>query len=467
MGAPSPVRPCEICDVVMKTLRVTSFGIRGFVGESLTPRVLIDFASAFATFVEGGRVLIGRDTRYSSQMIHSAVVSGLLSAGCEVIDFGICPTPIVQFSVVPMKAAGAISISGGHNPMGWNALMLIGADGSFLSPLGGETVLDVFHAGDFRKADWQHMGSVQNASDFSAPYFEALEKHINVPAIRKAGLTVLIDPVGGAGCSFLESFATRFGFSLVPVNAQPSGYLAREAEPRPRSALQMASIIKRLGGHVGFVLSSDMGRLSLVTEDGEPASEEYTFAVIADHILGKRTGTIVTNCCTTRTIDDIARSRKATVVKTPVGQAFVVSALMDEQGILGGEGSGSVALPAFSRAFDGFLMMVLVLEAMAEKGKPLSELIKGLPRYHIVKKRVLCDSRKGYHALEILRDRLVNQAGGRVDHTDGMRVDWDDGWVHARASQTEQMIRVISEAKNRAVAEQRADDITRIIEQEV
>ena len=451
----------------MRTLRVSSFGIRGFVGESLTPKVLIDFASAFATFVEGGRVLIGRDTRYSSPMIHSAVVSGLLSAGCEVVDFGICPTPIVQFSVVPMKAAGALSISGGHNPMGWNALTLIGSDGSFLSPLGGETVLDVFHAGDFRKEDWRHMGSVLNASDFSAPYFDALEKHIHVAAIRKAGFTVLVDPVGGAGCSFLESFAGRFGFSLVPINAQPSGYLAREAEPRPRSALQMASIIKRLGGHVGFVLSSDMGRMSLVTEDGEPASEEYTFAVIADHVLGKRTGTIVANCCTTRTIDEIARNRKATVVKTPVGQAFVVSALMDEQGILGGEGSGSVALPEFSRAFDGFLMMALVLEAMAEKGKPLSELIRGLPRYHIVKRRILCDSRRGYHALEILRDRFENQAGGRVDHTDGMRVDWDDGWIHARASQTEQMIRVISEAKNRAVAEQRAEDISRVIEQEV
>lgn len=451
----------------MKTLRISSFGIRGFVGESLTPKVLIDFASAFATFVEGGRVLIGRDTRYSSQMIHSAVVSGLLSAGCEVIDFGICPTPILQFSVLPMKAVGALSISGGHNPMGWNALTLIGSDGSFLSPLGGETVLDVFHAGDFRKEDWQHMGSVRPADDFSASYFDALEEHVNVAAIRKARLTVLIDPVGGAGCPFLEPFAKRFGFSLVPINAQPSGYLAREAEPRPRSALQMASIIKRLGGHAGFVLSSDMGRLSLVTEDGEPASEEYTFAVIADHILDKQTGTIVTNCCTTRTIDDIARSRMAGVVKTPVGQAFVMSALMDEQGVLGGEGSGSVALPEFSRAFDGFLMMALVLEAMAEKGKALSELIKALPRYHIVKKRVLCDSRKGYHALEILRDRLEKDARGEVDHTDGMRVDWADGWVHARASQTEQMIRVISEAKTRAVAEQRADDISRIIEQEV
>ena len=437
------------------------------MGESITPKVLIDFASAFATFVEGGRVLIGRDTRYSSPMIHSAVVSGLLSAGCEVIDFEICPTPIVQFSVVPMKAAGALSISGGHNSMGWNALTLIGSDGSFLSPLGGETVLDVFHAGDFRKQDWRNMGTIRNANDFREPYFEALEKYVNVDAIRKAGFTVLIDPVGGAGCSFLESFAGRFGFSLIPINAQPSGYLAREAEPRPRSALQMASIIKRLGGHVGFVLSSDMGRLSLVTEEGEPASEEYTFAVIANHILSKRTGTIVTNCCTTRMIDDIARNKKAIVVKTPVGQAYIVAGLMDEQGILGGEGSGSVALPAFSRAFDGFLMMTLVLEAMAEGVKTLSELIKSMPRYHIVKKRVLCDSRKGYHALEILRDRLENQAVCLVDHTDGMRVDWDDGWVHARASQTEQMIRVISEAKNRAVAEQRADEISRVIEQEV
>ncbi len=451
----------------MRTLRVSSFGIRGFVGESLAPKVLIDFTSAFATFVQGRRVLIGRDTRYSSPMIHSAVLSGLLSAGCEVIDFGICPTPIVQFSVVPMKAAGALSISGGHNPMGWNALILIGSDGSLLSPLGGENVLDVFHAGDFRKEDWQHMGTVVNAGDFITPYFDALEKHIHVAAIRKAGFSVLIDPVGGAGCSFLEPFAARFGFSLVPINAQPSGYLAREAEPRPRSALQMASIIQRLGGHVGFVLSSDMGRMSLVTEDGEPVSEEYTFAVIADHVLGRKAGTIVANCCTTRAIDDIARLRNSTVVKTPVGQAYVVSALMDEQGILGGEGSGSVALPGFSRAFDGFLMMALVLEAMAEQGKPLSEMIRGLPHYHIVKRRVLCDSRKGYRALEVLRGRLEKRGDGHPDLTDGIRVDWEDGWVHARVAQTEQMIRVISEARDREVAEQRAEDVARIIEQEV
>lgn len=451
----------------MKTLRVTSFGIRGFVGESLTPKVVIDYASAFATFVDGGRVLIGRDTRYSSPMIHSAVVSSLLSAGCEVLDFGICPTPIVQFSVQPFKAAGAVSISGGHNAMGWNALSLIDADGAFLTPLGGETVLDVFHAGDFRKQDGQHMGTVHNAAEFTDPYFRALEQRVDVAAIRGAKFTVLIDPVGGAGCAYLEPFARALGFKLVPVNAQPSGYLAREAEPRPRSALQMASFITPLKGDIGFVLSSDMGRLSLVTEEGEPASEEYTFAVIANHVLGKQSGTIVTNCCTTRTIDDIAAARKVSVVKTPVGQAFVVSALMDEQGVIGGEGSGSAAVLDFSRAFDGFLMMALILEAMAGEKKRVSQLIRALPRYHIVKKRILCDSRKGYHALEVLNERLGGQAGGKIDYTDGIRVDWEDGWVHARSSQTEQLIRVISEAKDRSVAERRAEEVARVVEQEV
>jgi len=450
----------------MKTLRISSFGIRGYVGESLDPRSIIDFASAFATFTDGGRVLLGRDTRYSSPMLRSAVLSGLMSAGCEVLDFGICPTPILQFSIPTYKAAGAISISGGHNAMGWNALTLIGSDGAILSPLGGETVLDVFHAGDYLKKDWEHMGSIREVSDFLDPYLDALVQHVDADAIRKAGLTIVVDPVGGAGCAYLEPFSDRLGCQLVPINAEPSGYLAREPEPRPRSALQMASIIQRLEGDVGFVLSSDMGRLSLVTETGEPASEEYTFAVIADYTLNGRAEAVVTNCCTSRMIDDIAVKHGARVVKTPVGQAFVVSSMMDEQAVLGGEGSGSVARPGFSRAFDGFLMMALVLEAMALGKKKASELINTLPKYHIIKRHILCDSRRAYHALSLLREH-IEKTCDRADYTDGVRCDWDDGWVHARASQTEQMVRIISEATTREMAEQRADEVVRTIEREI
>ncbi len=428
----------------------------------------MDFAGAFAAHLGGGRVLLGRDTRGSSRMLHSAVASSLLGAGCEVLNFGICPAPMLQFAVRPYAAAGALSISGGHNAMGWNSLTFIGADGAFLDPVGGEAVLDHYHAGDFLLADWAHIGAMREERAFAVQYFDALERRLDGAAIRAAKLTVLIDPVGGAGCPFLGEFARRLGFRLVPINAELSAYLSREPEPRPRSAMQMAGIIRQLGGDAGFLLSSDLTRLSLVTEAGEPASEEFTFAVIANHVLGRQAGTVVTNSCTTRMIDDIAAQRGARLVKTCVGQAYIVSALLDEQGVLGGEGSGSAVLPDFSRAFDGFLMMGLVLEAMAQHGKKLSELLSALPRYHIVKRQIRCDSRHGYRALDLVQAQMLAQPkAGVADLTDGFRMDWPDGWVHARASRTEQLMRVISEAQDRDVAVQRADELERIITQEV
>jgi len=451
----------------MKSLRLASFGIRGFAGESLDPKVLIDFASAFATFLEGGRVLLGRDTRASSPMLHASVASGLLSAGCEVLDFGICPTPILQFSVRGYGAAGAVSVSGGHNGMGWNAVTLLGADGAFLEPMGGEYVLDCFHAGDFLRRGWQEMGLLRNIDDFADSYFEALERQFNVEAVREKRFTVLIDPVGGAGCPYLRTFADRLGLSLIPINATPSGYLAREPEPRPRSASQMASIIQHVKGDVGFLHASDMGRTSIVTEQAEPASEEYTFPLIADHVLRNRRGAVITNCCTTRTLDDIAAMHRADVVKSPVGQAYVMAALSDEQGVIGGEGSGSVALPEFNRAFDGFLVMALILEAMAERDQPISALLNSLPRYHIVKRGIPCDSRQAYHAIELVRERLMRENAERLDLTDGLRIDGEDRWVHIRASKTQQLIRIISEAPTHAEAADKADEIRRMVDQAI
>lgn len=447
------------------TLRLASFGVRGFVGQSLTPRVVMDYAAAFGTFADGGRVLLGRDTRYSSPMIHAAVTASLLSCGCEVLDFGLCPTPVLQFSVRRHQAAGAVSISGGHNGMGWNALTLIGNDGAFLEPGGGEAVLDRFHAGDFLKQAPDRLGSIRSVEDYFPVYLGELAKVVNLEAIRRANFTVLIDPVGGAGCPFLDDFARHLGFKLVAINAQPSGYLAREPEPRPRSALQMASFIRHVSGHIGFVLSSDLGRLSIVTEEGEPASEEYTFPLVARHLLGKRPGTVVTNCCTTRMIDDLAGQHGVTVEKTAVGQAFVLARLTDEQGRVGGEGSGSVALPEFSLAFDGFLMMALILESMAETKSSAAELVRSLPRYHMVKRRLACSSRQAYRALEVYRDQAARLNPRAISLTDGVRIDWEDGWLHARASHTEQIIRVISESTTRATAERRAEEALRLIGQ--
>ena len=433
--------------------------------DSLTPEVAADFASAFGTLTGGGTVLIGRDARASSPMLQAAVVSGLLSTGCDVLDFGVCPTPVLQFSAGPFKAVGAVAISGGHTRMGYNAITLMSSSGSYMDPVGGETILDIYHAHDFDKRPWNRGGRLSDPGDFLTPYLDALERRLNAAAIRKAGFTVVIDPVNGAGCRYLEPFARRFGFKLVPLNADESPYMSHDPEPRPRNARQLATIITHVHGDVGFVSTSDMGRISLVTEDGETASEEYTFPLIANHVLGQRNGVLVTNICTTRMVDDVAEAHGARVVRTAVGQAYIMSALADEGGVIGGEGNGSCALPEFSRAFDGFLMMGLVLEAMAQSGRRASQLLRDLPRYHIVKRQIYGEARRCYRALEGIEQERSLVHNGRVDLTAGLRIDWKDGWLHLRASRTEPMIRIISESVSKPKAEERAVNAMRLLEQ--
>ena len=451
----------------MKTLRVSSFGLRGHVGTSLTVSVVQDYAAAFATSLEGGRVLLGRDTRDSSPMLASAVRSSLLGAGCEVLDFGVCPTPVLQFSTSRREAAGAISVTAGHMGGGWNAVTLIGRDGACLDTNTGEAVLDLFHAGDFRKAGHAEQGEMVECERYFNDYLDRLCEVVQADRIRSRDYTVLIDPVGGAGCAFLDLFADRLGIRLVSVNAEPSGYLAREPEPRPRSAQHLSSFIRHVDGDVGFVLNSDVARVSIVTEEGEQASEEYSFAIITDHVLRHHPGVVVTNTCTSRMVDDVAARHGAELKKTRVGQAYIVSMLTDEEGVLGGEGSGSAVLPSFSPAFDGFLTMAMVLEAMAQSKRSSSELLRALPKYHIIKHRRPCDAHAAYHAVDSIARRLVDRADGTLDSSDGIRIDWEDGWVHIRPSQTEQLIRIISESTERERAESRGDEIAKLVDQEL
>ncbi len=449
----------------MKTLRLSPFGLRGFTGDSLTMRAVLDYASAFASFAAGRRVLLARDTRGSSAMLAAAAGSALVAAGCEVLDLGICPAPILQFSVPANGAEGAILIGGGHLAAGWNSIQLVGPDGAPLDPLAGETVLDLYHAGAFARRGWDGLGRLQPAEAFLAPYLEALTRHLGVAAVRRAGFRVLLDPVGGAACPFLAPLTRALGVDAVAVNGEPSAYLARDPEPRPRNARPLAAMMRPLGAHAGFLFSSDASRVSLVTEEGEPVSEEMSLAIAADQALRRAQGPVVVNCCTSRMIDDLAAARGVPLIKTPVGQAHVMAGLADEDGVVGGEGSGSVAVPAFSRAFDGFLLMGLVLEAMAVSGRPLSALVGALRRYHIVKRTVRWSAGGSYRALDVLRERRPDVRDGRADETDGFRVDVADGWVHARASRTVPLVRIISESTDRAVAEARAEAWVRAIEE--
>jgi len=439
----------------LKLMKVSIFGVRGVVGQTLTPKVTINFASAFATYLESGTVLVGRDTRASGVMLNSAVIAALLSAGLDVIDLGVCPTPVLQYMVSEKRAAGGISISAAHNAVDWNALIFINSKGTFLNIHQGEEVLDIYHAGEFQRQPWNGLGELSHDESSMERYLDRLCDFLDVEKIASGNLRVVIDPCNGAGAGMIDRFCEKLCVRLVPINNEPTGIFPHDPEPRPRNASQIASIIKSVNGDIGFLLNSDVSRVSIVSDTGETVTEEYTFPLVAEHVLSRNPGPIVTNFSTTRTLDDIASKYNCRLIKSPIGQSFIAEAIINEGALIGGEGSGSVILPEFQLAFDAFLAMGLILEMMARRKKRSSELVNELPRYHIVKEKIYCPPNKVYSIVGEMKKCYHEEPN--VDFTDGVRVDWDEGWLHIRPSDTEPLIRVIVECRKKSRARAIAD----------
>jgi phosphomannomutase len=444
----------------MKLLKIGISGVRGIVGESLTPKLVMDFAAAFGTFVNAKTVLVGRDTRVSGPLLHAACVSALVSTGCDVHDLGVCPTPVLQRLVVKLRAKGGVAITAGHNDIAWNALTFINRDGTTLNPFQGAEVLDLYHLGKFRKAGTDGLGQVRDLEHYADDYFEALRAFLDVEAIAKAKLRVVIDACNGAGAGLLERMARALHFELVPVNTEPNGFFPHDPEPRPRNAQQVVSILKVVNADVGFLLNSDVGRVSLVSETAESLSEEFTFPLIANEYLKTRRGPVVTNLSTSRMIEDVARARGCPIVRTKVGQSYAVYALQQEEAVLAGEGSGGVAFRAFHPAFDGFLTMGYILETLARQGKKVSRLIEELPRYHIVKEKIYCPPARIHSVVSEVKKFFRRH---EIDASDGIRVEDKTGWVQVRTSGTEPMIRIIAEDESKERARERADEVIQFI----
>ena len=445
---------------VLRLLRFSGSGVRGIVGQTLTPELITDFACAFGTYVQSGPVAVGRDTRTSGEMVKSSVFAGLLSTGCPVIDLGIGPTPIVQFMVRKLSASGGIAIGAGHNDARWNALGLINSEGTHLDPYQGEEVLDIYHSGEFTKRPWDALGTIEKRDDYLPIYLDRLCAFLDVGAIREAGFTAIIDPCNGAAAGIVDLFCERLGCQLIPINNEPTGIFPHDPEPRPRNARQIASIVKPVQADIGFLLSSDGARVSIVTDIGETVSEEYTFPLVLEHFLGRTRGPVVTNLSTTKMVDDIARRYDCPLIKSQVGQVYSLHTTLTEDAVIAGEGCGTVAVPQFHPGFDAFLAMGLILEMMAMRQKRISELLKELPQYYIVKEKVYCPPENVHNILGKVREQYRTN---KPDLTDGVRVDWNDGWLHVRASTTEPLIRVIAESNDEQTARERADRAISII----
>lgn len=439
----------------MRFLRIGTAGMRGRIGNALTPLLAIDFASALGTYLEGGKVVIAMDTRFSSKMLHHAAVSALLSSGCQVFDADIASAPLLHFMVSHLEADAGLLLGAGHHPAGWNAMMPLDRNGAYYNEIKMQELLDVYHSHRYRHHIWRETGRIENvATTVADDYFDYLCGQLDTTAIRKADFNVVTDFCNGSGSTIAGKFADRLGIRLVPINDIISGILPHDPEPRPRSSTQVQSIVRALSADVGFVFNSDMSRTAVVTSSGETLSEEYTFPIVANHVLakvktGKTVNVVVTNTCTTRTLDDIISRHRAQVDKTKVGQGSIIDRMIELNAVLAGDGSGSIAINNSVPGFDSFLTMGIILEAMAVKKCSSAALAEELPRYHIVKRKVSCPSAHAYTLLHHLRKRFPDSGfpEAELSTEDGLRFDWADGWIHLRASMTEPVIRMIVEWK--------------------
>jgi phosphomannomutase len=441
----------------MRPLKIGISGVRGVVGDTLTPELLVGFAQAFGTYLDSGRILVCRDTRPSGPMVAASVFAGLLASGCEVVDLGVCPTPTMQLSVTAAGAQGGVSITAGHNSAQWNALKFVRADGLYLNASQADELLDVFHQGEYVKAEWRQIPTGIGRDDAIRRHVEVLLSRFDVAAIRSRRFKIAVDCCNGACSRLTPPLLGALGCEVWAINDDPAMPFPHTPEPRAETMAQVAALVRAGKADIGFAHDSDGERLGIVDETGRCLSEEMTLPLAAEIVLSAGSpGPVVTNLSTTSTVDLVADRHGARVVRTPVGQSYVSEAMVENGASVGGEGNGSVAISAIHATHDSAAAIVLILEHLAHSGAALSSLAGQLPSLAMIKEYIPIAPHLVYRAMQAFRDAL-QESDGLVTEGDGFKVQWPDAWVHVRPSNTESIIRVIAEARTESRAHELVD----------
>jgi phosphomannomutase len=432
-----------------KALRISHVGLRGVVGHGLTAAHVLDFAAAFGTFIQPGKpVIIGRDPRASGVMIRQGVVSGLLACGHNVIDLGVVSTPVIQHTIRRLDAAGGISIGASHNTADWNALKFFGSEGVYLSTAEAGELLDIYHLRKFTFTEWGGIGKLRTESDALDLYLDSLADVYDLEALRR--FKVVVDCCNGTSSLILRRLNERFGFDFILINEHVEGVaFAHEPSTNKRMVgLQLAPLMRPLKADAGFLFDVDSDRVAIASDLGEALSEEMIMPLLADYLLPRGPGKLViTNLSSTALVDEIAARHGGKVIRVPVGRQAAIDALASyrpEQIALAGEGTGAVMMPQFRFVYDGIASMFTILSMMLERGAKLSEVVASYPRYSILKGELPLVSKQIPALLMELHQR---NADGKINVTDGLRVDWPDRWFHVRVSQTEPLVRIICEQR--------------------
>jgi len=435
---------------ITRNLKIGVSGVRGVVGETLSPLLAADFASAFGEFVGGGRVIVGRDTRASGKMLEDAVAAGLIAVGCQPALAGVVPTPTLQIVTKLSNASGAIAITASHNPIEWNALKFIGPAGLFLNASETEELLDIYNQPDATYVPEQDFRKLATLDDAFETHRARVLACVDVEAIRKARFKVAIDCCNGVGALYSRSFLEELGCEVVSLFDSPDGVFGRAPEPLPKNIGRLCETVKSASCHVGFAQDPDGDRIALVGASGVALGEQNSVLLAAEHVLSRTPGSIVMNIQTTKALEDIAASKGLKAFYSPVGEVNVSAAMLANDAVFGAEGSsGGVIWPLVHHCRDSFSAMALTLEMMALRSKGVDEMLSKLPLYHSSSLKIECSAQAAINGLRALARRYESQKPILID---GVRVNFSDSWALVRQSNTEPAVRVVAEAFSKDAA---------------
>ena len=444
--------------------------IGGHVGEGLSPVDVVKFTAAYAAFIRKtstvgtNLIVVGRDARLSGPVVDALVVATLRSMGFDVVNIGLASTPTTEIAVTGNHACGGIILTASHNPKQWNALKLLNSDGEFLNDAQGKEVLRIAEAEEFEFVGVDNLGALYHDDTWTMRHIDSVLnlKLVDREAIAKAGFTVAVDAVNSVGGIAIPALLKALGVkNVIELNCEANGKFAHTPEPIPQNLTQISDLMRESKADVGFVVDPDVDRLAIVMENGEMFVEEYTLVAVADYILRHTPGSTVSNLSSSRALRDVTRAHGCEYNAAAVGEVNVVTKMKETGAIIGGEGNGGVIYPEAHYGRDALVGVALFLSLLAHSGKKVSELKKEYPAYAIAKNKIELTPDIDVDAiLAAVKEHFSNET---VTDIDGVKIDFEDSWVHLRKSNTEPIIRIYSEAHTMEEADRLAEEIKGII----
>lgn len=447
-------------------------GIRGTIGgkpgDNLTPVDIVKFAAAYGTIMAEGKeqtkIVIGRDGRISGAMVQELVINTLTGLGIDVIDLGLSTTPTVEMAVTMAKADGGIILTASHNPKEWNALKLLNQDGEFISAETGARVLELAVNEAFSFAGVDKLGTVTRDDSFGQKHIDAILAYplVNAAAIAKMNFKVVVDAINSTGATYVPALLKALGVNdIIVLNGEVNGKFAHNPEPLPEHLSQLCNEVVKQQAHLGIAVDPDVDRLCFVNEDGSLFGEEYTLVAVADYVLGKRKGNTVSNMSSTKALKEVTIKHGGSYSPSAVGEVNVVKKMKETNAVIGGEGNGGIIVPDFHYGRDALIGIGLFLSHLAEQQKGIKFLRSTYPDYFISKNKIELQAGVDVKAIfDKIKAKYKNQP---INTEDGLKIEFDNDWVHLRTSNTEPIIRIYAESDFETKANNIANQLMRDI----